>query len=361
MKHDFFQVNEAGAVILNGGVAEKLSASGFNVNSLRPYIGEDGKPYMTTFVHNQETGKMDPVMVPITTNAVLRKDEWIEMDQILLDVARERLVGVQDLESRGLAKNLTNGFGTTVFQSENVSDMNAAEFSMDGARRTQGDRVEFDTVSLPLPIAHKDFTINARVLETSRRVGESLDMTQLRTSARKVTDLIETTLFQGYGTYTFGGGSIYGYQNFPDRNTGSLTASWTASAATGETILADVVAMKQASISAKHYGPWILYIPTAYETVLDGEFKAASDRSIRERLLAISGIEDIKVSDYMTAANVLLVEMKVETVRMVNGMELTNVQWDTQGGMVHDYKVMAIKIPQIRADQDGNCGIVHYS
>jgi hypothetical protein len=35
------------------------------------------------------------------------------------------------------------------------------------------------------------------------------------------------------------------------------------------------------------------------------------------------------------------------------------VQWETVGGMRLNFKVMAIQVPQIREDFNGNCGICH--
>jgi hypothetical protein len=35
------------------------------------------------------------------------------------------------------------------------------------------------------------------------------------------------------------------------------------------------------------------------------------------------------------------------------------VEWQTEGGLITKYKVMTIQVPQVRADQDGNSGIVH--
>ena len=75
--------------------------------------------------------------------------------------------------------------------------------------------------------------------------------------------------------------------------------------------------------------------------------------------MAIEGINDIKVIDTLTADNVVLVEMQSETVRLVRGMGIQIVEWSTEGKMITKYKVMTIQVPQVRADQDGNSGIVH--
>jgi hypothetical protein len=46
---------------------------------------------------------------------------------------------------------------------------------------------------------------------------------------------------------------------------------------------------------------------------------------------------------------------------MVIGMDVTTVQWETHGGMRLNFKVMAIMVPQLRSDFNGNAGIVHGS
>ena len=55
----------------------------------------------------------------------------------------------------------------------------------------------------------------------------------------------------------------------------------------------------------------------------------------------------------------VMVQMTTDVVREVVGMDITTVQWETKGGMQLNFKVMAILVPQLRADQNGNTGIVH--
>jgi len=241
-----------------------------------------------------------------------------------------------------------------------MSDIDGASFSMDGVTRGDNDRPEFDINYLPLPIVHKDFQINARVLQASRTTGAPLDTTMAELAARKVAEALEDLLFNGTGGMTYGGGTIYGYKNFTYRNTYSLTGNWDDdSAVSGTDILNDVRGMKQAALNDRYYGPYTLYIPNNFETRLDDDFKANSDKTIRQRILEIEGINSVKVSDSLTADNVLLVQMTSDVVRLVNGLGITTVEWDSEGGMVHHYKVMAIKVPQLRADQSDRTGIVH--
>jgi len=332
-----------------GPVASKLIANDMDTGILRPFIGNDGRAYATINGRNE-----------LVANATLRKDEWKMFDEAILKVARERLLGVQDLISRGLTYS-TDGLGTTVLEYEDMSDIEGAQLSMDGSTRGKKDRPEFGINYLPLPIVHKDYQLNARNLAASRKLGNALDTTMAELAGRKVAEYLETMLFTGASTYAYGGGTIYGYLDFPTRIQVTLTAHWNDSAADGETMLADVLAMKQASIEKKYFGPWVLYIPTNFETAMDEDFKANSDKSVRQRIMEVAGISDIRVADHLTADNVLLVQMTSDVIRLVQGLAIQTVEWSVEGGMITNYKVMAIMVPQPRSDQEGNCGIVHGS
>lgn len=340
-----------GGLAVNGAIGQKLMNSGMDVSVLKPYIGLDGGVYLTRMIN----GKAQAVR--INANATLRKDEWKQLDEAVLFAAQERLVGVADLYSRGLVYRIGNGLGKTVLEYEDMSELTAAELTMDAVTPTNKDRVESSLKYLPLPIVHKDFSYNIRVLAASRNGSTPLDTTTAMLAARQVSEKVESILFTGASTYTYGGGTLYGYVDYPYVNEVTLSANWDASAKTGEQILDDVRSMKQASIDAKHYGPWMLYIPTSYETVLDDDYKSESDKTIRQRILEIDGIQGIKVADKLTADNVVLVQMTSDVVRMVEGLALQTIEWQEGGGFTTNFKVLTIMVPQIRSDQNGNCGV----
>lgn len=336
----------------SGSVASRLLANGMNVDTLRLWE-ENGLTYMD---------KNDKAERVFMANATLRKDEWKHLDDTVVQIATQRMVGVGDLVSRGLTYNIPNGLGTTVLEYEDVSDMEPAQVDMYGEARGPNDRLEFDLNYLPLPLIHKNFRISTRVLQASRNRGASLDIAQAAVASRLVAEKIETILFTGASTYTFGGGTIYGYMDHPHRNQVTMATAWDASAATGAKIVADVLSMVQASITDRHFGPWILYVPTGYDALLSDDYSTAKgDLTIRGRIKQIEGIEDVKTAAMLTAANVLLVEMRPETVRMVIGLPVTTVEWQTDGNMIFNFKVMSIMVPQIRADQDDRSGIIHLS
>ena len=297
----------------------------------------------------------------LRTNATLRKDEWIELDTTLVQVAEERLVGVADLNANGQFITITNGLGKTVLEYEDVSAFTPATLSMDATSRSDGDAVKFTLNPIPLPVANKDFKLSIRQLMSSRNTGQSLDTTGVELATRQVVEIIEENLFNGTSSLTFAEGTIFGYTDFPSRTTVSLGVDWDASAKTGEEILADQLAMKQASIDDSHFGPWAQYIPTNYDTVLDDEFKSNSDKSIRQRLMETEGINLMKVADKLASDNVILVQRTASVARMINGMPMTTIEWQTEGNFVFHFKVITIQVPQMRVDQEGKSGLVHLS
>jgi len=249
-----------------------------------------------------------------------------------------------------------------------VSDSMEATVTMDGITRGNGDRPKFQHNYLPIPIIHSDYEVNARVLAASRSLGNPLDTTMAEMAARRVQEKLENMLFTDT-TYQFGEtdsrgqNKIYSYVNHPDRNLVNLSIPWDHSAITAKGILQDVQEAKAASIAAYHYGPWMLYVPTAYETRLDDDYDVEGSNllTIRERILKIGGIKGIKVVDTLATDNVLLVQMTPDVVRLVQGLGLQNIEWQVEGNFLTKFKVLTIAVPQIRSDQAGKSGIVHIS
>ena len=294
----------------------------------------------------------------LRTNDTLTYDAWKHIDDVILPAAQQRMVGIADLIMRGLTHQ-TNGLAQTILQYQDASDVADAELNMDGINIGARDRKEYDTNYLPLPIISKDFSFSAREIAASNRTGEALDTANAEAASRKVIEKAEEILFQGASAYTAGGGTIRGYEDHGNRNTGSVTAAW--SAASGANILTDTIAMKNAAIADRYFKPYQIYVGTAIEGNLDANYVSNYPTTIRQRILQVDGIEDIKVIDKMTAGAVLLVSMQSDVVRVIQGLPVTTIQWDSSGGLMVHFKVMAIIVPQIRADQTGKSGVIHYS
>ena len=174
----------------------------------------------------------------------------------------------------------------------------------------------------------------------------------------KVAEEAEKLAIGSLPSYTFGGGTIYGLTNMVGRLTKTITAP-TDSGWTPEVFVDEVLDMIQLSVNAYHYGPWMLYVGTGWSKYMGQDFKAASDITLRERILKLEGIQDVQTLDHLTGFQVCLVQMTSDVIREVVGMDITTVQWPSKGGMQLNYKVMAILVPQLRKDFNGKTGIVH--
>jgi hypothetical protein len=329
--------------------------------ALRPWIDPaSGASYITKYLGGDPKNPKSYRAVPLVQkNASLRRDEWKALDEAVLAVAETRLGGVQDLYDNGLVFDLGgNGMATTVLEHHTQSSAFEAEVTMDGATRAKNDRPDYDTAYTPLPITHVDYQIGARELAASRKLGNPLDTTDAERAARAVLLKMEQMLFTST-SYAFGGGTIYSYINHPRRLTVSMGTNWASD--TTANILTDVIAMKAALIGANQFGPFALYIPQNCETKFDADYSVSGNSlmTLRSRILMMENVKSVKVVDTLPTGNAVMVNLNRNTVRMVRGMGMQNVEWTVEGGMINKYKVMTIQVPQIRADSSNQCGVCH--
>lgn len=296
-------------------------------------------------------------------NALLRKDEWEQLDEALVTVGQDRIPGVNDLFNAGLTHNLRD-LGVTISQYESVSKMDAAQESMSGTNLPDNDRVDFTLRSVPVPIVHKYFTLQMRTLMSSRQRGEPLDTTQAEASVVKIQEKNEDILFNG-GSITVDGNSIAGYTTTSGNATGNVTADWTDSSGTDP--VGDVTQMIEDNKSRGFFGPYVLYVNTAYSPVLDEDYKAESERTLRQRLESIPDIQAVRVttgldsSDGSGGHEICLVEMSRMTVDMatIQRMPIT-VQWESQGGWINHFMPYTSFAPRIKLNDNGETGVVLY-
>jgi uncharacterized linocin/CFP29 family protein len=297
----------------------------------------------------------------LRTNDTLRRYEWVQFDSVLIAEAQIRLRAVADLIALGLVKNIPNGMAKTVLEYEKITDIDAATTSLDGITRSENDRIEFSPAQLPLPITHKDWYLNIRALLASRITGEPLDTTHARLAGRKCAEEAENMLFNG--GKTFMGNPIYGYLTHPSRNTMGYgtNGTWNQSAKTGSDIIVDIESAISILEGDRQYGPYDIYLPPNASVKMSDDFKANSDRTIRERILAMDQVRDIKVADQLPNGNIVVVALNSDNVEIVQGEPLQTIQWDVEGGFRVNFKAFQILVPLIKADAKGRSGIVHIS
>ena len=350
-----------------GEIATQLQKGGsLDVNKKRPYLDDDGIPCITVFkggdpkkAENYTAVYASDRGLHVNADTTLRPDEWVQLDDAVMAVSREELTVYDYFVGKGLTKPLKNAFGTTVLQWQVISDSQEAIMTMDGVARGTGDRVQYADKFLPIPILHADYEINARFLAVSRKDGNGVDTEEAANATRRIMEKKEDLLV-GSDNYSFGGGTMYTLLTYPDRNP-VIIHDWTATATTGANIVDDVRQLKRANKDALRGGEGVLIIPSAYEDRLgeDYDVSGASLMTVRERIMKLGGISDIIVSTRIADDNILFVELNRRTIEIVTGMEITNIFWETEGGMVGKYKLMAITVPRMKSDYNGACGIAH--
>jgi hypothetical protein len=368
-------------ITMSGNWARRLLDNELDVGCMRPYISRNGKSYITRSIptFNAKTGIYEPKEKAILTNddsnATLRVLDWIQLDEAVIRAAKPRLRAAKDLREAGLVYMLPNGIAKTTMQFQQQSDIGGATVSMDGLRQSESDRPTFTLINFPLPIIHKDFQYPLRQVLASRTGYSPLDTTTAELAGRRVAEQVEQfTLgcgansnfnaagqLLGQTTYAWNNGTIYGYMNYPSRITYSIVQPTTAGWIPQNTV-DDILNMKTQSQNAAHFGPWMLYCGIYWDRYMDNDYKPTyNDMTLRQRLREIDGIIDVRTVDYIPDDSLIMVQQTTDVVRMVIGMDITTVQWESHGGMQLNFKVMCVMIPQLRTDAYSSTGIVHGS
>ena len=240
------------------------------------------------FTRNSKTGKSEPdyrpfripdlqrrgINSPVFNATALRKEEWIELDRVVLRAARFRLRAWADLATANSFGGFP-GMSKMILEHETMSDPGEALVDMDALTEGRTDSPMFQLQGLPLPITHCDFWYDARRLAISRNTGTPLDTTMGEAAGRRVAESVEKVTIGVDTGITYGGAStqvggygrnssVYGYLNFPPRVTSVTGYSPTGNGRAGTgwvplDTVKDVLAVLQAMYKQKFYGPFMIY------------------------------------------------------------------------------------------------------
>jgi len=364
-----------------GPVAEQLAGCRFDPGLMRPYIDGRGRHCVTvntgqrdgqgrTIYRKRLVSDMTQNGMVINGPTSLRKDEWLQLDQVVIRAARQRLRAWSDLSAASSYGGF-NGMSKLILEHETMSDPGEAMVDFDGLTEGRTDSPKFQLEGLPLPITHSDFWFSSRRLAVSRNTGTPLDTTMGEAAGRRVAESIEKTLIGVETGLTYGTAAdynnpptVYGYLNHPDIVT--KTDLTTPNGTNPEVTLREVLAAVDQLSAQRFYGPFMVYHSTDWDQYMDNDYILTggnvATQTLRNRLRAIETIQDVRRLDFLDSTTnpftLIFVQMTSEVARAVNGMDITTVQWETQGGMRLNFKVMAIQVPQIRSDYNGRSGIL---
>lgn len=293
----------------------------------------------------------------------LRRDEYEQIDETVKTVARQQLVALGDLLSRGLTIDLD--LGTLRWTWEDVDDTGDASVDMAGTTGANEDVPDFAETGIPLPLVHKSFYFNKRKLMASRKKGEPVDTTMAAQSTRSVREKLEDIVFNGIPEIVQDGDQVYGYTTHPDRGTVAGNATWDA--ATSDNIIDDVLGTVEA-IEDQNLGGSELAFYINRQSYQEARAKNAGTddkrgvlQLLRDRLESEEGFPGVtfKRADYLDDGEAVAVELNPMTVEVAVASDFQTVEWETNGGWTVHNKVLAGMMPVLKSDRAGNMGIAH--
>lgn len=294
------------------------------------------------------------------------------IDDAVTQVGLERLTVVADLLAAGLRYPLPDPLSVTEVQWETESKTGGAFRVMSPEARGEYQLPDRMIHRVPVYITMDDFSLNIRTLRMSQRVGAPLDTSLVTSATRRVNEAIEDAAINGAGVQV-NGYETPGLLNAPNANTytftngvttGGATTAWTHSTKTGQMILTDVLGMIDVMQAVHMYGPYNIYIPTVYGTALAKNWSDGTTTfptTILSRLQQIQvagGSLNIKVADRLPANTVLMIQMTSDVVDIIDGQRPTVVPWTSPSGFTFFWAVMAIQVPRVKYNYNGESGIL---
>lgn len=305
--------------------------------------------------------------------APLQDKAQVVIDRAVVEVGLQRLTIAADIMAAGLTYNLTDPLSITQLEWNTISKIGAAQRTMTPSARGETQLPVVTPNRLPIYLTTDKFEIDIRTLKMSQRLGTPLDTTVIKQKVRAVNEAIEDAVINGATTLdgqdlAVGGYTAKGLLNAANVNTQSLTAAAWTTTPNGTTIFSEVMQMITKLQADKKFGPYRMYVGTQISNTLDTDYSTATNTvtTIRQRLLQIESLEAIRTADLLSSGNgatpsignkVILVQMTSDVVDMVVGQPPTVVPWTSLDGFTIHNLIMAIMIPRVRSDAEGNSGI----
>jgi hypothetical protein len=283
----------------------------------------------------------------------------VVIDRAVVEVGLERLVIAQDVIGAGLTYNLTDPLSITQVEWESIDKVGGAQRTMSPSARGENQTPDRKINRVPVYLTTDDFSVGIRTLRMSQRIGQPLDTTLVQQATRRVNEGIEDSFINGV-PFSVGGYPTYGLLTAPNANVYTMTANWNT--ATGTQIMADVLNMTGILQGDKKFGPYRIYVGTNIGLALNADFKANGNDSIMARIAALNiGGGELgmpRVADQMPANTVVMVQLTSDVIDAVYGQAPTVIPWVSNDGFTFYWMVMAIIIPRVRSDYNGNSGVV---
>jgi len=294
--------------------------------------------------------------VIVNANATVHYDDYKDLTTDVVDARRFNNVGIQDLVAAGLTTQSSINKTLVQYQDKNTFE---AGVSMNGSNR-QENQTNYGINWIPQPIYTADFFIPWREEGFSYKESDGI-----AESVYVVNELQDTVLFNGYdlGVQVSGvAAPLYGYTNHPATITATIS-DWSLAANIDDITPEAVGLIRDMFVDGKVMDPnsVIMYVATDVWSNLQNDYSSQKgDRTVLERLLAISEISAVKPQKDLVAGAVCCVEMRARTVQLSVAQMPVAVPWvkghDLEDGRFTVYSSMVAKI---KKDRTGQTGIVY--
>jgi len=332
-----------------------------NLTNINGPLPAGTPPALRLLVEGKLTVAQFRAMRPLPENAQKLIDDSV------IKVGLDRLTFTADLMAAGLTFDIGQSFwGTTQIQWDTQSEAGGAKRTMEPRARGENFILDRTPNLIPVYLTWDTFELGIRTLAASQRGGGTpLDTSLIEMATRRVNEAIEDASINGIPTPVFGS-TVYGLLNAPNANTYAYAGgvAWDNAAKTGAQIVTDVLAMVQQAVNDKKFGPYNLYIPTAYGVALarnwtDGvtTFPITVQQRLEQMTFGGRTLQ-IKVADMLPANRTVLVQMTNDVVDIVVGQEPTVISWDQDGGLGMNWIVLACIIPRVKSTYTLQSGIV---
>lgn len=309
--------------------------------------------------------KLEQVESEFRTLAPLSDKAQVVIDRAVVEVGLSRLTFAADIMAAGLVYNLTDPLSVTQLEWSSTNKIGAAQRTMSPSARGENKIPIMLPSRLPVYLTTDGFELDIRTLKMSQRLGTPLDTTIVGQCVRSVNEAIEDAAINGATTLDGQDLKVAGYTapglvNAPNAEAQVLTAAAWSTVPVGSTVFNEVMLMIGKLQQNKKFGPYRLYIPTAVGNALAADYNATNNAqglTIRGRLLQIEGLQAIRVADLLPATKVALVQMTSDVIDMVVGQAPTVIPWTSLDGFTIHNLVMAIMIPRVRSDYNGDSGV----
>ncbi len=178
-------------------------------------------------------------------------EDWAKIDDVVVSVARQLLVGRRFIEITGPL-----GIGTPTVPLLTIGGAQACLHDADGCACEAGgcDIIEVtERHYLPFPLLHQDFRLGWRDIETSRKLGLPMELGPAAAASAAVARLEDELIFRGHAEHGYPG-----LLTADGRNKAKL-ADWGEPGSAFE----NVVAATEVLVSDGFYGPFAVILSPA--------------------------------------------------------------------------------------------------